>query len=88
MVIIPDLLLILTLIAYLVLVRLKKVGFRLTALALWLGIVLLVDTIITYSKIDLGAFFHLYAGHGDGLLASLLSHHSQRQTPPTHGLCL
>ena len=57
MVIIPDLLLILTLIAYLVLVRLKKVGFRLTALALWLGIVLLVDTIITYSKIDLGAFF-------------------------------
>ena len=57
MVIIPDLILILALIVYLVLVRIKKVKFRLTALALWLGIVLLVDTIITYSKIDLGAFF-------------------------------
>ncbi len=57
MVIIPDLILILALIVYLVLVRIKKVKFRLTALALWLGTVLLVDTIITYSKIDLGAFF-------------------------------
>lgn len=57
MVIIPDILLTLALIIYLVLVRIKKVRFRLTALVLWLGAVLLVDTVITYSKIDLGAFF-------------------------------
>ena len=56
MVIIPDILLTLALIIYLVLVRIKKVRFRLTALVLWLGAVLLVDTVITYSKIDLGAF--------------------------------
>lgn len=62
MIIIPDLILILTLIVYLVLVRIKKVRFRLTVLALWLGTALLVDTVIAYRKIDLGAFFNFLLG--------------------------
>ena len=81
MVIIPDLLLILALIIYLVLVRIKKVRFRLTALALWLGAVLLVDTVITYSKIDLGAFFTfmLVLVLGSWLISYLIIHKDKRR---------
>ena len=78
MIIIPDLILILTLIVYLVLVRIKKVRFRLTVLALWLGTALLVDTVIAYRKIDLGAFFNFFAGDALNLLAGFLFRYSQR----------
>jgi hypothetical protein len=77
MIIIPDLILILTLIVYLVLVRIKKVRFRLTVLALWLGTALLVDTVIAYRKIDLGAFL-IFAGYALNLLAGFLFRYSQR----------
>lgn len=81
MVIIPDILLTLALIIYLVLVRIKKVRFRLTALVLWLGAVLLVDTVITYSKIDLGAFFTfmLVLVLGSWLISYLIIHKDKRR---------